>query len=108
MSFKTINANYNLIGGDHNFDPVQVDGENIIVAVDFTNLSNNTATVELHQSVDKIIWGVVPDSNKALIAGQTSHAWNVIGLVTGAYLRVSLKPNTCTGIVNNIKVLSNE
>lgn len=108
MSLITKTINYNLIGGSYLTEAVQLEGSNIIATLAFSGLSNNTATVELQQSIDGNIWGVVPDSSKNLETAQTSHAWNVIGLVRGAFLRISLKPSTCTGTLLNLKVLSNE
>ncbi|MDY0200959.1 MAG: hypothetical protein RBR40_08225 [Tenuifilaceae bacterium] len=108
MSLQTLKLDYNLAGGNHTSEALQVQGENIIATVLFNALSNNTATVELEQSVDGSSWGKVPDSTKALDAAQPSHSWNVIGLVKGAFLRINLKPATCTGTLLTIKVLSNE
>jgi len=108
MSLQTLKLDYDLAGGNHTSEALQVQGENIIATVLFNALSNNTASVELEQSVDGNNWGKVPDSTKALEAAQTSHSWNVIGLVRGAFLRVNLKPATCTGTFVTLKILSNE
>lgn len=108
MSLISKKLNYDLTDGNYTSEAIQVDGENIIAIVLFSDLSNTSATIELEQSVDGENWGTVPDSTKALDAAQPSHSWNVIGLVRGAFLRINLKPATCTGTLLTLKVLSNE
>lgn len=108
MSLISKTLNYDLTDGNYTSEAIQVDGENIIAIALFSGLSNSSATIELEQSVDGENWGTVPDSTKALNADQPSHSYNVIGLVRGAYLRLNLKPATCTGTLLTLKVLSNE
>jgi hypothetical protein len=99
---------YAIATGNTVFASMQVSGENNMITVEIAGLNSADATVELHQSVDEGSWGVVPDSNKVLANGQTSHTWNVRGLVPGAFIRVGLTKGTATaGTINKIKLLSN-
>ncbi|MDD4373496.1 MAG: hypothetical protein PHG67_06235 [Bacteroidales bacterium] len=108
MSLISKELNHDLTDGNYTSEAIQANGHNLIASVLFSNLSNDSATIELEQSVDGENWGTVPDSTKSLNAGQPSHSWNVIGLVRGAFLRINLKPATCTGTLLTLKVLSNE
>ena len=100
---------YAIAGGDTDFPAMQVKGSQIMVTTELQDLNTSDASLELHQSIDASEWGLIPDSNQVLTAGQTSHHWNVGGLVSGAYVRVSLKKGTATaGTINAIKMLGNE
>ena len=107
VKYKTLVVNYAITTGNIDFPSMLVDGSNIMCTVNITALNAADATVALHQSIDWSAWGLVPDSTTTLASGQTSHTWNVRGLVKGAYLRVSLKKGSATlGTVTDIKLLS--
>ncbi len=106
--YKSIKPNYAIATGDTNLESIPVYGENNICTVEMNGLNSSDASVELHQSIDNNTWGLVPDSPKVLSIGQTSHTWNVRGLVSGAYLRVAVKKGTATaGTITAVKLLSN-
>ena len=106
VKYKTLVVNYAIATGNINFPSMLVDGSNIMCTVNITALNAADTTVALHQSIDETAWGLVPDSTITLASGQTSHTWNVRGLVKGAYLRVSLtKGSASAGTVTNIKLL---
>lgn len=98
---------YAIATGNTTFEAMQVTGANNMCTVNLSGLNSADATVELHQSIDNENWGLVPDSNKVLASGQTSHTWNIRGLVPGAFIRVALTKGTATaGTVTSIKLLS--
>jgi hypothetical protein len=106
--YKNILPNYAIVTGDANMEPMLIYGENNMCTVEMSGLNSSDASVELHQSLDNSTWGLVPDSPKVLSIGQTSHTWNVRGLVSGAYLRVAVKKGTATaGTITAVKLLSN-
>ena len=106
VKYKTLIVNYTIATGNIDFSSMLVSGSNIMCTVNITGLNVANATVALHQSIDESAWGLVPDSTITLASGQTSHTWNVRGLVKGAYLRVSLAKGSATaGTVTNIKLL---
>ncbi|MEI6749556.1 MAG: hypothetical protein WCM93_10390 [Bacteroidota bacterium] len=107
VKYKTLVVNYAIATGNIDFPSMLVDGSNIMCTVNITALNAADATVALHQSIDETAWGLVPDSTTTLASGQSSHTWNVRGLVKGAYLRVSLTKGSATlGTVTDIKLLS--
>jgi hypothetical protein len=107
VKYKTLVLNYSIASGNIEFPSMIVSGCNNICTVNIEGLNSADASVELHQSIDSVSWGLIPDSAKTLSSGQTSHTWNVRGLVSGAYLRVSFKKGSASaGAVTNIKLLS--
>ena len=106
VKYKTLVVNYAIATGNVDFPSMLVSGSNVMCTVNIEGLNEADASVELHQSIDEISWGLVPDSTKTLSSGQTSHTWNVRGLVSGAYLRVSFKKGSASaGTIANIKLL---
>jgi len=107
--FKQLTPAYAIATGDHDFEAMQATGNLCMITTEISGLNAADASVELHQSIDSVEWGLVPDSPQTLAVGQTSHQWNLAGVVRGAFLRVSLKKGTATaGIVNKIKMMCDD
>ena len=96
-------------GIEKEFTPLPIYGTNIMCTAEFTGINAADCVIELQQSIDCVSWGAIPDSSKTLASGQTSHTWNVRGLVTGAFIRVKITATgtVSTGTLTNIKLLSN-
>jgi hypothetical protein len=109
MSYITKDPNYAIATGDKEFDSMQTTGNlNVIIAV-LTEIVNNDTTLELQQSVDDSHWSLVPGSLQVIPAANPHHTWNVTGLPKGIYLRVAVrKGSAVAGVVNSIKMLSND
>ncbi len=109
MSYITKDLNYAIATGDAEFESMQTTGSlNVIIAV-LSAIANNDSTLELQQSVDNVNWSMVPGSQVSIIAGTPHHTWNVTGLPKSIFLRVAVRKGTAAaGIVNSIKMLSND
>jgi hypothetical protein len=96
-------------GTSKEFPPLLVSGSNVMCTAEFTGINAADCVIELQQSIDGVFWGTIPDSSKTLATSQSSHTWNVRGLVSGAFIRVKITATgtVSTGILTKIKLLSN-
>ena len=107
--FTHLTPAYAIATGDTAFAGMQVSGQHNMVTVELQDLAAADCSVELHQSIDANLWGLVPNSNQVLTPGQTSHHWNVSGLVEGSFVRMAMyKGSAAAGTINAIKLLSND
>ena len=97
---------YAIAGGDHNFDAVQTNHDNVIIQVVYSGIVVSDVTLELHESVTGSNFDLVEDSAIVVDQAKTSHSWNVRGLVRGIFLRVKVAKGTATaGTINVINFL---
>ncbi len=105
--YHTENINYDLVAGDYISNSAQLAGSKIMALAVLESIIVNDMKLKLQQSVDDVNWGDVPDSEVTITAGQTSQSWNVIGLVQGARLRLSVDVGSAvSGLIKDFKILS--
>lgn len=107
MSLIELVLNKALADGDFTSAAMQINGSPCTVSVDCSNIAVNDVTLELHQSVDNVNYGLIAESLQTLKAGQLSHQWNIIGLVPGCFIKLVCKKGTATaGTILKLKILT--
>ncbi|MDP2723216.1 MAG: hypothetical protein Q8O72_10695 [Bacteroidales bacterium] len=106
MSLKTLNVNYNISGGDHVFEAIQLDNDNLAISVIYTGINSTDAELRLEQSVDGINFNEVPGSNQTINNAKPSHMFNILAK-RGLFIRLVLIIHSATaGLINKINALT--
>ena len=106
MALKNQKPDYSIAGGDHSFDPCQIEGNAAIVQVTYSAIDTSDVQLELHQSPTGATYDLVEDTAVVIDKTKPSHSWNVRGLVPGVFLRVKVVQGTATaGVIDSISYL---
>lgn len=91
MTYVTQKLNYNLAGGDHEFDGIRLWNlkDKLTVQVNYTGVTSNKVSVALSQSLDGLTYDPVPGGQYTLDQTKESHTFNVIALQTN-YVRAEV------------------
>ena len=98
------NVNYNIAGGDREFDRVQLFflRDLLTVQIRYTSLSTETVVFAVDQSLDGENWTEVPYCSYILDRTKDTHTFNIVGILTNfvrGHIRV---PDTSTGTIDHI------
>ncbi len=98
-------VNYNLTGGDKEFQPVRLFflRDLVTVQVNYSPLSSSEVVFSVDQSLDGENFSVLPEASFILEPEKTVHTFNIVGVLTN-YLRARLQvpPGGSTGTLSKI------
>ena len=107
MALLKLDINHNIANGNLVSSALQIDANQASILAIFTAIPTSDIVVALEQSLDSVNYTPIPDSSKTLSIGHELHQWNVTGLVSGMYIRLTAKVNTATtGSIDYIKILT--
>ena len=107
MSHINQKPDYSIADGNHNFDAQQIDSNNAMIQVDYTDLEAEDVTLSLEQAISPgASFTQVPESLVTVNPAKTSHSWNLTGVARGIYIRVALTKGTAAaGTIDRISYL---
>lgn len=97
-------VNYDLSQGSKEFDRVQLFflRDLLTIQIHYSDISTDTVSVTVDQSLDGINWTAVPTSGYTLSRDVDTHTYNIIGLLTN-FVRVHVSvPDATTGTIDHI------
>ena len=107
MSLITQKPDYSIADGNMNFDAVQINESNALIAVNYSDIAASDVTLELEQAISpSATFSSVQNSTVTVDPTKTMHSWNISGLAKGLFLRVVAKKGSAVvGTIDSINYL---